>query len=62
MTALQQPLPRPVPLLSLHEKERRFQSTVVHSADSDNAEFKRILQLLKNAIPADKIKYTRMAA
>merc|ERR1711865_987625 len=31
-------------------------------ASTDNAEFKCILQLLKDSIPADKIKYTRMAA
>merc|ERR1712118_360911 len=31
-------------------------------ASTDNAEFKRILQLLKDSIPADKTKYTRMAA
>merc|ERR1712107_644306 len=29
---------------------------------TDNAEFKCILQLLKDSIPADKTKYTRMAA
>merc|ERR1711988_2019004 len=29
---------------------------------TDNAEFKCILELLKNSIPADKTKYTRMAA
>merc|ERR1712174_28692 len=31
-------------------------------ASTDNAEFKCILQLLKDSIPADKTKYTRMAA
>jgi adenosylhomocysteinase len=31
-------------------------------ATTDNAEFKCILQLLKDSIPADKTKYTRMAA
>merc|ERR1711868_163398 len=31
-------------------------------ASTDNAEFKCILELLKNSIPADKTKYTRMAA
>merc|ERR1712017_15680 len=30
-------------------------------ASTDNAEFKCILQLLKDSIPADKTKYTRMA-
>ncbi|CAK0872724.1 unnamed protein product [Prorocentrum cordatum] len=31
-------------------------------ASTDNAEFKCILQLLRDSIPADKTKYTRMAA
>jgi len=31
-------------------------------ASTDNAEFKCILQLLKDSIPADKTKYSRMAA
>merc|ERR1711976_916371 len=31
-------------------------------ASTDNAEFKCILQLLKDSIPVDKTKYTRMAA
>merc|ERR1711939_571874 len=31
-------------------------------ASTENAEFKCILELLKNSIPADKTKYTRMAA
>merc|ERR1712193_493503 len=31
-------------------------------ASTDNAEYKCILQLLKDSIPADKTKYTRMAA
>jgi len=31
-------------------------------SSTDNAEFKCILQLLKDSIPADKTKYTRMAA
>merc|ERR1712029_237017 len=31
-------------------------------ASTDNAEFKCILQLLKDSIPLDKTKYTRMAA
>merc|ERR1711920_32282 len=31
-------------------------------ASTENAEFKCILQLLKDSIPADKTKYTRMAA
>merc|ERR1719424_825835 len=31
-------------------------------ASTDNAEFKCILQLLKDSIPADKTKYTRMAS
>merc|ERR1711953_1006331 len=31
-------------------------------ASTDNAEFKCILQLLKDSIPADKTRYTRMAA
>merc|ERR1712213_42853 len=31
-------------------------------SSTDNAEFKCILQLLKDSIPVDKTKYTRMAA
>merc|ERR1712176_496093 len=31
-------------------------------SSTDNAEFKCVLQLLKDSIPADKTKYTRMAA
>merc|ERR1712150_343746 len=36
--------------------------TLPDPASTDNAEFKCILQLLKDSIPADKTKYTRMAA
>merc|ERR1712021_62057 len=36
--------------------------TLPDPASTDNAEFKCILQLLKDSIPQDKTKYTRMAA
>ena len=35
--------------------------TLPDPVSTDNAEFKCILQLLKDSIPADKTKYTRMA-
>merc|ERR1712203_265286 len=46
------------------EFEEKFakDGTLPDPASSDNAEFKCILQLLKDSIQADKTKYTRMAA
>merc|ERR1711957_551522 len=46
------------------ELEAKFakDGTLPDPASTDNAEFKCILQLLKDSIPADKTKYTRMAA
>jgi len=46
------------------EFEEKFakDGTLPDPASTDNAEFKCILALLKESIPADKTKYTRMAA
>merc|ERR1712130_997477 len=46
------------------EFEEKFakDGTLPDPASTDNAEFKCILQLLRDSIPADKTKYTRMAA
>merc|ERR1711881_810581 len=46
------------------EYEEKFakDGSLPDPASTDNAEFKCILQLLKDSIPADKTKYTRMAA
>merc|ERR1711939_791524 len=46
------------------EWEEEYEKTgkVPDPATTDNAEFKCILQLLKDSIPADKTKYSRMAA
>merc|ERR1712063_86251 len=46
------------------ELEEKFakDGTLPDPASTDNAEFKCILQLLRDSIPADKTKYTRMAA
>merc|ERR1712166_228036 len=46
------------------EFEEKFakDGTLPDPASTDNAEFKCILQLLKDSIPADKTKYTKMAA
>merc|ERR1719428_2215058 len=46
------------------EFEAKFakDGTLPDPSSTDNAEFKCILQLLKDSIPADKTKYTRMAA
>merc|ERR1712085_248297 len=46
------------------EFEAKFakDGTLPDPASTDNAEFKCILQLLKDSIPLDKTKYTRMAA
>merc|ERR1711935_61874 len=43
------------------EEKYAKDGTVPDPASTDNAEFKCILQLLKDSIPADKTKYTRMA-
>merc|ERR1712072_537722 len=45
------------------ELEEKFakDGSLPDPASTDNAEFKCILQLLKDSIPADKTKYTRMA-
>jgi adenosylhomocysteinase len=45
------------------EYEEKFakDGSLPDPASTDNAEFKCILQLLKDSIPADKTKYTRMA-
>merc|ERR1712216_659536 len=45
------------------EYEEKFakDGTLPDPNSTDNAEFKCILQLLKDSIPADKTKYTRMA-
>jgi len=46
------------------EFEEKFakDGTLPDPSSTDNAEFKCILQLLKDSIPADKTKYSRMAA
>jgi len=46
------------------EMEEKFakDGSLPDPASTDNAEFKCILQLLKDSIPQDKTKYTRMAA
>jgi adenosylhomocysteinase len=46
------------------ELEEKFakDGSLPDPASTDNAEFKCILQLLKDSIPLDKTKYTRMAA
>merc|ERR1711862_624761 len=46
------------------EFEERFakDGSLPDPSSTDNAEFKCILQLLKDSIPADKTKYSRMAA
>merc|ERR1719162_2439426 len=44
------------------EEKYAKDGTLPDPASTDNAEFKCILQLLKDSIPADKTKYTRMAA
>merc|ERR1739846_258123 len=46
------------------EFETKFakDGTLPDPTSTDNAEFKCILELLKQSIPADKTKYTRMAA
>merc|ERR1712176_607346 len=46
------------------EYEEKFakDGSLPDPASTDNAEFKCILQLLKDSIPVDKTKYTRMAA
>merc|ERR1712151_676241 len=45
-----------------YEEKYAKDGTLPDPASTDNAEFKCILQLLKDSIPADKTKYTRMAA
>merc|ERR1712113_453714 len=44
------------------ETEFAKDGTLPDPSSTDNPEFKCILQLLKDSIPADKTKYTRMAA
>merc|ERR1712113_803033 len=44
------------------EEKYAKDGTLPDPASTDNAEFKCILQLLRDSIPADKTKYTRMAA
>merc|ERR1712032_128000 len=44
------------------EEKYAKDGTLPDPASTDNAEFKCILQLLKDSIPTDKTKYTRMAA
>merc|ERR1712193_234443 len=46
------------------EYEEKFakDGSLPDPSSTDNAEFKCVLQLLKDSIPADKTKYTRMAA
>merc|ERR1712226_1494685 len=44
------------------EEKYAKDGTLPDPASTDNAEFKCILQLLKDSIPVDKTKYTRMAA
>merc|ERR1712187_344910 len=44
------------------EEKHAKDGTLPDPASTDNAEFKCILQLLKDSIPTDKTKYTRMAA
>jgi len=45
-----------------YEEKYAKDGSLPDPASTDNAEFKCILQLLKDSIPADKTKYTRMAA
>merc|ERR1711883_173 len=44
-----------------YEEKYAKDGSLPDPASTDNAEFKCILQLLKDSIPADKTKYTRMA-
>merc|ERR1712023_627378 len=44
-----------------YEEKYAKDGSLPDPASTDNAEFKCILDLLKNSIPADKTKYTRMA-
>merc|ERR1719230_2541925 len=45
-----------------YEAQFAKDGTLPDPASTTNAEFKCVLQLLKDSIPADKTKYTRMAA
>merc|ERR1711990_870650 len=45
-----------------YEEKYAKDGSLPDMGSTDNAEFKCILQLLKDSIPADKTKYTRMAA
>merc|ERR1712078_254441 len=45
-----------------YEEKYAKDGSLPDPSSTDNAEFKCILQLLKDSIPADKTKYTRMAA